>query len=387
MCTARNTIMRRWCRSAHSSFDLAATLSPAPRYRKRRRAGDLGHDAPMSSSAAGRDLVVEPVSGWRVWRLTSVNGEVRLTAVARGSGGRCAAHGGDLSAARRGRGAGRRLHVRAVRGLDAAGARARRRPGEPARRGRRSIDMWGRVVEHDRGTRAALAYPSRLRLVCGPCLAERRGPVDPVEVVDRGEDLEPVCARHLDRRPRPPRGRGPAGAARRVRGRGPPGPTALAGLRPRRGSAAVLRRLDALPQIPERFRTAARDGGGDRDRPRARRRALHGPAARPRGRGRIAPGERRGGPCHDRPRRQRRRSEVRPTAATAAGHVWRRCGRPDPAHRVPAGSRRRVRHHQLAAGTALDVRASPRSTPGAPAARLLARRPRRDRGSRPVTAT
>ena len=214
----------------------------------------------MSSSAAGGDLVVEPVAGWRVWRLTSVNGEVRLAAVARGSvwpvrrpmSATCPHHGEDEVP-----GADCMCGLYAastLRALARAGVLANRHVGVVG-----SIDMWGRVVEHDRGTRAALAYPSRLRLVCGPCLAERRGPVDPVEVVTRGEDLEPVCARHLDPGER---GRPAAEVQQELLGTYAvevlPAQAALAGLRPRRGSAAVLRRLDALPRIPERFRTAAR---------------------------------------------------------------------------------------------------------------------------------
>jgi hypothetical protein len=124
-----------------------------------------------------------------------------------------------------------------------------------------SIEMWGRVVEHDRGTRSALAYPSRLRLVCGACLSERRGPVPPVEVVVRGADLAPVCARHLGPGEH---GRPAAEVEQELLGAYAvevlPTQAAEAGLRPRRGSAAILRLLDALPRIPERFRWAARSG-------------------------------------------------------------------------------------------------------------------------------
>jgi hypothetical protein len=124
-----------------------------------------------------------------------------------------------------------------------------------------SVETWGRVVEHERGTRSALAYPSRLRLVCGPCLAERRGPVDPIEVVARGADLAPVCARHLGPGER---GRPAAEVQEELLGAYAvevlPAATALAGLRHRRGSAAPLRLLDAVPRIPERFRTSARAG-------------------------------------------------------------------------------------------------------------------------------
>lgn len=214
----------------------------------------------MSSSAAGRDLVVEPVAGWRVWRLTSVGGEVRLAAVARRSvwpplrpmGATCPHHdpddvpGADCMCG---------LYAAStLRALARAGVLANRHVGAVG-----SIEMWGRVVEHSRGTRAALAYPSRLRLVCGSCLAERRGPVDPIEVVVRGEDLDPVCARHLGPGEH---GRPAADVQQEVLGAYAvevlPPQTALAGLRPRAGSAVILRRLDALPRIPGRFRSAAR---------------------------------------------------------------------------------------------------------------------------------
>jgi hypothetical protein len=32
-----------------------------------------------------------------------------------------------------------------------------------------SVSLWGAIVEHDSGFRAERAYPSTLRLVCGPC--------------------------------------------------------------------------------------------------------------------------------------------------------------------------------------------------------------------------
>ena len=60
-----------------------------------------------------------------------------------------------------------------------------------------AIAMWGRVVEHGRGARSEFAYPARLRLVCGSCLAEGSGAVAPVEVVDSGGVLTPFCRKHL----------------------------------------------------------------------------------------------------------------------------------------------------------------------------------------------
>ncbi len=62
-----------------------------------------------------------------------------------------------------------------------------------------AVAMWGRVVEHHRGARSQLAYPARLRLVCGPCLAGGRGAVDPSFVVDSSHELIAVCLRHQDR--------------------------------------------------------------------------------------------------------------------------------------------------------------------------------------------
>jgi hypothetical protein len=214
----------------------------------------------MSSSTAGRDIVVEPVAGWRVWRLTSVDGEVRLAAVARGSvwppllpmGASCPQHAeGEVPGADCMCGL---YAASSLRALAHAGVLANRHVGVVG-----SIEMWGRVVEHDRGTRSALAYPSRLRLVCGPCMAERRGPVTPVKVLERGADLAPVCARHLGPGEQ---GRPAAEVEQELLGAYAveilPAQTAMAGLRPRRGAAAILRRLDALPRLPERFRSAAR---------------------------------------------------------------------------------------------------------------------------------
>ena len=59
-----------------------------------------------------------------------------------------------------------------------------------------SVAMWGRVVEHSAGYRAELAYPDRIRLVCGACYA--MGHVgQPSRVEDRGGGrLHPVCRVH-----------------------------------------------------------------------------------------------------------------------------------------------------------------------------------------------
>ncbi|HZD18912.1 MAG TPA: hypothetical protein VE669_12295 [Actinomycetota bacterium] len=61
------------------------------------------------------------------------------------------------------------------------------------------IAMWGRVIEHTRGWRAELAYPSRLRLVCSWCLWYGRLPAIPERVFERAGVLRPACAEHAAR--------------------------------------------------------------------------------------------------------------------------------------------------------------------------------------------
>jgi hypothetical protein len=60
-----------------------------------------------------------------------------------------------------------------------------------------SASIWGRLVEHESGFRAEFAYPSRLRLVCGPCWGS--GAFDPgvvrVQRTGRGTILA-LCERH-----------------------------------------------------------------------------------------------------------------------------------------------------------------------------------------------
>ena len=59
-----------------------------------------------------------------------------------------------------------------------------------------SVAMWGRVVEHTAGYRGQLAYPDRIRLVCGRCFFARRdGFPTRVEHSDGGR-VVPVCDAH-----------------------------------------------------------------------------------------------------------------------------------------------------------------------------------------------
>jgi hypothetical protein len=57
-----------------------------------------------------------------------------------------------------------------------------------------AIAMWGSVIQHAKGARSQFAYPARLRLVCSRCLADGVV-VDPTVVVD-GRAMEPLCDKH-----------------------------------------------------------------------------------------------------------------------------------------------------------------------------------------------
>ena len=59
-----------------------------------------------------------------------------------------------------------------------------------------SVAMWGRVIEHTAGYRGQLAYPDRIRLVCGRCFVARRDGVPTrIEHSDEG-CVVPVCDAH-----------------------------------------------------------------------------------------------------------------------------------------------------------------------------------------------
>ncbi len=63
-----------------------------------------------------------------------------------------------------------------------------------------SVDLWGRIVEHERGFRGEFAYPQRLGLICSFCSLQRRaemvGEVAQVARVGGGR-LLPLCDPHL----------------------------------------------------------------------------------------------------------------------------------------------------------------------------------------------
>lgn len=64
-----------------------------------------------------------------------------------------------------------------------------------------TVAFWGRIVVHERGYRAELGYPQRLRLVCYLCFALWGGhaPSECVVVVrHRGGRMVPLCEPHLE---------------------------------------------------------------------------------------------------------------------------------------------------------------------------------------------
>jgi hypothetical protein len=156
----------------------------------------------MSPNVESRDefpLSIEPAVGWRVWQLIRLDdGDLRLTAVAHATvwpplgstPATCAraAHAAPQADCTCGY-----YTSSSVQDLAAAGIFVR----GIAVIG--TVSVWGTVVEHSRGARSRYAYPSRLRLVCSPCL-QLGWIVDPV-IVAGGASLTPLCDRH-----RPSRG-------------------------------------------------------------------------------------------------------------------------------------------------------------------------------------
>src|SRR5207247_111530 len=139
-------------------------------------------------------LSIEPVLGWRVWRLARRRGELTLVAMTRndawpaGRSMRAACSGGHAApgtSCRCGLYAADSVSHLAASGVFSNGG------GVIG-----AIAMWGTVVEHHRGARSEFAYPARLRLVCGPCLQEGRV-ADPEEVVGSDSRLVPMCSSHL----------------------------------------------------------------------------------------------------------------------------------------------------------------------------------------------
>jgi hypothetical protein len=142
----------------------------------------------------------EPIHAWRTWtlvgsrdgsyvRLAPIAGDGRPWPPRRPAEASCTRH---------------RSHVRpeldCTCGLHAVESPDElRRTRDPAVLG--TVALWGRIVEHEHGFRAALAYPQRLRLLCYLCftLWGRNGPGDcDVVVRHRRGRMVPLCEPHLE---------------------------------------------------------------------------------------------------------------------------------------------------------------------------------------------
>jgi hypothetical protein len=146
-----------------------------------------GSDVPFS---------IEPVRGWRVWRLRRLDGVLMLGSVMRpgtwppkhAMEATCPWHPDEPLPGR-----GCTCGVYGASSPEDLSAMGVFHPGTGVLG---SIAMWGRVVDHARGARSRFAYPERLALVCGRCLTSGAGAVEAVIVVHSGTDLFPVCRGH-----------------------------------------------------------------------------------------------------------------------------------------------------------------------------------------------
>lgn len=149
--------------------------------------------------APERVVLTDPVDGWRTWTVAgSRDGtDARLLPIA--GRGRWPVRSPMLAVCGKGR------HHRVPGVACTCGIHAThdpdvlRRTRDPAVLGR--VALWGRVLEHELGYRAELAYPQRLALICPLCFwqrgLERSNPPEHV-VRHRGGRMVPLCGPHLD---------------------------------------------------------------------------------------------------------------------------------------------------------------------------------------------
>ena len=145
---------------------------------------------------------IEPIIGWRAWALTRTpDGRPELRPIiysgerwpaGQAARAECPPH---TRSGHRAPEANCTCGLYAVDGLDRL----------PAIMGRDvtvigSVSVWGTIVEHDSGFRAELAYPGRLRLVCGACWQAGVFSPDVVDVAPTGRGtLLALCGRHARR--------------------------------------------------------------------------------------------------------------------------------------------------------------------------------------------
>jgi hypothetical protein len=157
---------------------------------------DRAQDGTMQLFARPAPLSLEEVQGWRAWSVVERDGDVFLSSLTRAEAWEPGAPFVATCA--------RKRHD-APNGRCSCGIYAAEDPNELARLGRIAgaaigqVSLWGRLVEHSRGYRAAAAYPTRIRLVCVVCLSEGHG--EPAAVVDHDASgqrarLRPLCETH-----------------------------------------------------------------------------------------------------------------------------------------------------------------------------------------------
>ena len=146
------------------------------------------------------DLVLEPVIGWRMWKLRRLpGGGLLIESPVRPlpwmprepARARCVATTGR----------GRPPHERCTCGLYAASSPERlRAAGVPLAGPRCSVTgtvaMWCRVIEHHFGYRGELGYPDRIRLVCAPCLLVAGSALPTRVFAGPTGELMALCASH-----------------------------------------------------------------------------------------------------------------------------------------------------------------------------------------------
>ena len=157
----------------------------------------------MSTFRRSPPLSPEEVEGWRAWSVVEHDDGYVLSSLTRAEVWEPAEPFTAACSRKRHEAPGRRC---------SCGVYAAADPDELARLGRIAgaavgqVSLWGRMVEHSRGYRAATAYPMRLRLLCVVCLGEGHG--EPAVVVDREATsartrLRPLCLDHAEGRPMP----------------------------------------------------------------------------------------------------------------------------------------------------------------------------------------
>jgi hypothetical protein len=144
--------------------------------------------------------LAEPIHAWRTWTLVGSRdgSRVRLAPIAGDGRPWPPRRPAEASCTRH------RSHVRpeldCTCGLHAVESPDElRRTRDPAVLG--TVALWGRIVEHEHGFRAALAYPQRLRLLSYHCFTSwgSNGPGDcDVVVRHRGGRMVPLCGPHLE---------------------------------------------------------------------------------------------------------------------------------------------------------------------------------------------